>query len=107
MATVRESVGMLATIETTVGTSTTIDLQRFTGASLQLPSGSGTTEITVYAQLGANAWGIAQSFAGVDLVFAPAVLKPRPLPEEIWLYSQIRLVASAGTATADVPIYLT
>lgn len=96
-------------IGVTEAASTAIDLEEFGGGSFQLPAASGTTEITVYAQLGANTWGIAKDDdypAPSNLTFAVVAGIPYPFPRTAYNYPRIKLVASAGAATAAVPAFV-
>ncbi len=97
----------LVTIGATVAASTAIAMEGFAGGSFHLPADSGTTAITVYAQVGTVAYGIMN-----DDDWQPIAAKsvgaglPYPLPPNAYNYPNIKLVASAGTATASVPVYL-
>jgi hypothetical protein len=100
---------LFVNIGVTEAASTAIDLEDKSGGSFQLPAGSGTTAVTIYAQLGANAWGIAKDDTvpvPANLVITVAAGEPIPLPRNAWNYPRIKLVASAGAATADVPVFL-
>lgn len=98
---------MLVTIGTTVADSTEIDMDGFAGGSFQLPAGSGTTQITPYARVGAESFGIAQDEDWIPEI--PAAVTPGlpyPLTRFAYHYKTIKLVASAGVATQNVPVYL-
>lgn len=94
------------TIGTTVADSSEIDMARFGGGSFHLPADSGTTEITVYAQVGDVAYGIAN-----DEDWSPLPAKsvtaglPYPFPSVGYHYPRIKLVASGGAATENVPAF--
>ena len=102
----REGIPATITIGTSVATSTEIDMGRFAGGSFQLPATSGTTAITVYAQVGSVAYGIAND---EDWIALPAKSVtaglPYPFPPAAYSYPRIKLVASAGTATENVPVF--
>ena len=101
----REQSPTMITIGTTVAASTEIDMSRFAGGSFQLPAGSGTTEITVYAQVGSVEYGIANDENWNALPPLPVVAGlPYPFPPSSYYYPRIKLVASAGAATANVPV---
>lgn len=103
----REPGHIVVTIGTTPGASTEIPMDQFAGGSFELPSTSGTTAITVYAQVGDEAYGIIN-----DDDWQPVAAKsvsvslPYPLPPNAYNYPRIKMVASAGIATANVPVYL-
>lgn len=102
----REGSPTTITIGTSVATSTDIDMGRFAGGSFHLPSTSGTTAITIYAQVGSEAYGIANDEDWVALPAGTvAAGKPYPFPPSCYSYPRIKLVASAGTATANVPVF--
>jgi hypothetical protein len=98
---------MTITIGTVVADSTVIDTRLFGGGSFHLPATSGTTEITVYAQVGSEAYGIAN-----DEDWSPIAPKavtaglPYPLPSVAYNYQRLKLVATGGIATADVPVFM-
>jgi hypothetical protein len=102
----RDKQELLVTIGLTVGESTEFSVENFAGGSFQLPSGSGTTEITVYARLGTLAPGIATNTTQDDLIIPVTAGVPTPLPLSIYHYKNIALVATGGTATDNVPVFL-
>lgn len=98
---------LLITIGATVGASTPIDTRGFAGGSFHLPATSGTTQITVYAQVGSVEYGIMNDEDWVP--FPPKTVaagKPYPLPKESHSYPRLKLVASGGVATSDVPVFM-
>jgi hypothetical protein len=103
---IREHQETTITIGTTVGASTAISTEGIAGGSFHLPATSGTTQITVYAQVGSEAYGIAN-----DEDWSPIAAKtvtaglPYPLPTVTHNYQRIKLVASAGTETTSVPLF--
>ena len=103
----RESKPDTITIGKTVATSTEIDMSRYAGGSFHLPSTSGTTAITIYAQVGAEAYGIAndEDWVAIPPGTVTAGL-PYPLPTCGFNYPRLKLVASTGTATEDVPVFI-
>lgn len=95
------------TIATTVADSTEIPVDNFAGGSFELPAASGTTAVTFYAQVGSEAYGIMNDADGNPVApLSVSVSLPYPLPPSTYNYPRIKLVASAGTATASVPVYL-
>lgn len=103
----RESKPDTITIGVTVGTSSAIAMERYAGGSFHLPATSGTTQITVYAQVGEEAYGIANDDDWVPLPATTVTAGlPYPLPPNSYNYPRIKLVASAGTATVEVPIFV-
>lgn len=97
---------LLITIGATVGASTPIDTRGFAGGSFHLPATSGTTAITVYAQVGSEDYGIANDEDWKPLpARAVAAGSPYPLPNVSYHYPRIKLVATAGTATENVPVF--
>lgn len=104
--TLAEDNPLTVTVGTTAGASTEIDVTNYRCGSFQLPSDSGTTEVTVYSQLGTEDYGIATDDDNGPLVLPVTAGRPRPLPPNLNNYSKIKLVASAGTATADVPVII-
>jgi hypothetical protein len=102
----REPNTMEVTIGTTVAASTEIPMTYFAGGSFELPATSGTTAITVYAQVGTEAYGIMQDDDWVAVsAKSVSVSTPYPLPPNSFNFPRIKLVASAGTATTNVPAY--
>jgi hypothetical protein len=99
----RQPNSQTVTVAAAVADSTTIDLQHHAFGSFQLPSASGTTEITVYSNLG-EGWQIAKDADQNDIVLLCTAGAPTRLPPDAFAFPQIRLVASAGSATAEVPI---
>lgn len=98
---------LLITIGATVGASTPIDTRGFGGGSFQLPANSGTTAITVYAQVGSVDYAVANDEDWQQIAAKPvAAGRPYPLPDVSYKYPRIKLVASSGTATEDVPVFL-
>jgi hypothetical protein len=103
----REPNTMEVTIGTTVAASTEIPMTYFAGGSFELPATSGTTQITVYAQVGSEAYGIMQDDDWVAVsAKSVSVSTPYPLPPNSFNFPRIKLVASAGTATTNVPVHL-
>lgn len=103
----RESQRLLITIGATLAESTEIDTEGFAGGSFHLPATSGTTEITVYAQVGSEDYGIANDDDWQALPprsVTPG--KPYPLPSVTHNYPRLKLVASGGTSTNSVPVFL-
>jgi hypothetical protein len=86
--------------------STAFSLIDYAGGSFQLPADSGTTEVTLYVQVGDVGFAIANDEDGVP---SPAMAveagKPYPLPAIIYNFPRAKLVATAGVATADVPLF--
>jgi hypothetical protein len=102
----REPGPMTITIGTTAANSTEIPMDQFSGGSFELPAASGTTQITVYAQVGSEAYGIMQDDDWVAVsAKSVSVSTPYPLPPNSFNYPRIKLVASSGTATTDVAVY--
>jgi hypothetical protein len=103
----REGNPLLITIGVTEAASTPIDLKGYAGGSFELPTGSGTTEITPYANVGDAPYGIAndEDWQPEQSVAVSAEV-PYPITRFAYHYRRIKLVASAGTATANVPVYL-
>ena len=99
---------LVVDVSTSAAGSTEIEKGFQTTGSIQLPSGSGTTEITVYAKLGGNDYAIAENDLGGAIKMEGLTAgKPRMLPPEVYNFPRIKLVASAGTATSDVSVWLT
>jgi hypothetical protein len=95
------------TIGTDVATSTAISTKGFAGGSFHLPADSGTTQITVYAQVGSVAYGIANDDDWQPIpARAVAAGLPYPLPSVSHSYPRMKLVATGGTATTDVSVFL-
>ena len=101
----RDPVSQLADIAAAVANSTTIDLSHHVGGSIQLPSGHGTTEITVYSNLGEE-WAVAQNEDGDDLLIVPTNTQVIRLRTDVFAFPQIRLVASGGDPTDDARVFL-
>lgn len=98
---------LLITIGATVGASTAIDTRGFGGGSFHLPATSGTTQITVYAQVGSEAYGIANDEEWQPLpAKTVAAGNPYPLPNVSYNYPRIKFVASGGVATPNVPVFM-
>lgn len=98
---------LLITIGATVGASTPIDTRGFGGGSFHLPTTSGTTQITVYAQVGSVDYGIANDEDWQPLAAkAVAAGLPYPLPGVAHNYPRLKLVASGGVATENVPVFM-
>jgi hypothetical protein len=95
------------TIGTDVAGSTPISTKGFAGGSFHLPATSGTTQITVYAQVGSEDYGIAndEEWNAIPAKTVAAGL-PYPLPGVAYNYQRLKLVATGGTATSDVPVSL-
>ncbi|MHB8953555.1 MAG: hypothetical protein ACYC4U_11345 [Pirellulaceae bacterium] len=107
MSMLREPNSMLITIATSVDDSTEIDTARFATGSFQLPAGSGTTGITVYVQVGSVAYAIANDMDWIPLPAKEVVAGlPYPLPPIAHSFPRMKLVASAGDATENVPVFI-
>lgn len=91
---------------TTAATSTTIEKGFRTTGSIQLPSGTGTTQINVYSQLGDGSWGQAEDEDGVSIQMIGLTTNPRALPSAVYNFPRIKLVAES-TATDDVEVWIT
>jgi hypothetical protein len=96
----------VVTIGANASASTAIDMAEMTTGSFQLPVASGTTQVTVYARCGSGSWAIAKDNENADMVLAVTAGQPRPLPADVFSYAEVKLVASGGTATTDVPVIL-
>jgi hypothetical protein len=96
----------VVTIGTSAGASTAIDMSDMTTGSFQLPGDSGTTQVTVYSRCGSGSWAIAKDSDNGDIIIPATAGQPRPLHIDVFSYTEIKLVASAGTATSDVPVVL-
>ena len=102
----REPGHLVVTIGTTPEDSTEIPMDQFAGGSFELPATSGTTAITPYAQVGGEAYGVMSDDDWQPVAAkSVSVSTPYPLPPNAYNYPRIKLVASAGTATDDVPVY--
>lgn len=98
---------LLITIGATVGASTPIDTRGFGGGSFHLPATSGTTEITVYAQVGSEAYGIANDEDWQPLPAKSVVAGlPYPMPPVAYNYPRMKFVATGGVATENVPCFM-
>jgi hypothetical protein len=103
----RDKQNLLVNIGTTVATSTEFSIEGFAGGSFQLPSTSGTTAITIYARLGTLAPGAVGEEEGTALsAITVTAGRPTPLPSIVYNFPFITMVASAGTATDNVPVFI-
>lgn len=94
-------------VGTTAATSTTIEKGFKTTGSIQLPSGSSTTQINVYSRLGEGSWAQAEDEDGVEIQMTGLTAgTPRALPSAVYNFPRITLVA-ASTATDDAEVWLT
>lgn len=93
-------------IGATEAESTGFSVMDYAGGSFQLPADSGTTGVTLYVQVGDVGFEIANNEDGSQI---PAVTveagKPYPLPAIIYNFPRAKLVATAGVATAGVPLF--
>jgi hypothetical protein len=106
----REPKPLLVRVGTTPDDSTEIDVSTFGGGSFQLPAGSGTTEVTIYARLGTNAYAPAKdddlTSRSVLKYTGVTALEPIPFPRNLYNYPNVKLVATGGTPTDDVPVFI-
>lgn len=82
------------TVATAVGNSTKLDISRYAWGAIQFSVDPGT--VTVYGRTDEDdSWGIARTKNGVaNITFTPGASQPYPLPDDIFYYNEIALVAS-------------
>lgn len=86
--------------------STAFSLIDYAGGSFQLPADSGTTEVTLYVQVGDVGFAVANDEDGAQIpAITVAAGKPYPLPAIVYNFPRAKLVASGGDATAGVPLF--
>ena len=102
----RDKQSLLVTIGLTASESTEFSIENFAGGSFQLPSTSTTTEVTFYSRLGTLAPGIAIDTKNDNIVIPVTAGIPTPLPLAVYHYPTITMVATAGDATNNVPVFL-
>ena len=102
----RESKTIVIDVGTTLATTDQIEMESFAGGSIHVPSAGGVTELTAYGQLNGQAWGIAHDEHDDPIVFPVTAGVPKALPRALWHFPTIKLVATAGAATANVAIFL-
>lgn len=102
----RTSEEQTITIGVTESASSGFSLVDYAGGSFQLPDDSGTTEVTLYVQVGDVDFAVANDEDGAQI---PAITveagKPYPLPAVVYNFPRAKLVATAGVATANVPLF--
>lgn len=90
-------------VGTTEAASTAIDVEGYGGGSVVFSG--GTTGVTVYGSVDGGTFGIAQD-AGADITITVVAGKPHTFPDAIYKFSKIKLVATTGTASTNVPVFL-
>jgi hypothetical protein len=90
-------------IGTTEAASTALDVEGFRGGSVM--GLAGPTTITIYGSVDGGTYGIAKD-AGNNITITNAAGSPLTIPDAAMKFSKIKLVASAGTAATNVPVFL-
>ncbi|NLX57293.1 MAG: hypothetical protein GXY58_19460 [Planctomycetaceae bacterium] len=94
------------TIGTSVAESTSFSLADYAGGSIQLPGDSATTEVTLYVQVGDVDFAIPHDEDAIPVAAITVMAGGAyALPAIVYNFPRAKLVASAGDATADVPLF--
>jgi len=102
----RTSEEQTITIGVTEAASSGFSLVDYAGGSFQLPDDSATTQVTLYVQVGDVDFAIPSDEDGVPAgAITVTAGGAYVLPAIVYNFPRAKLVASAGDATADVPLF--
>lgn len=87
-------------MSTTASDSSIINKGQHSGGAIQLPSGSSTTQVNIYSQVGSGSWAQAEDEDGVNIQMTGLSADvPRSLPSSVYHLPRIKLVAASIGAT--------